>query len=277
MNKTWLRAAGALVAASVAGSAFATVAYQADFSSFAAGNLVGQDGWAQAGTAATLPLQVSGGRVVLPGLAVSSGDNQDARRTFTPITSVDGESVYLGVTINVNSVLAPNTSTSGSSFLLALNTTDVGAFTNLRVVTRQGTAPNTFQFGIRSTGQSGNVFTFGGDLPLNSDLNLLLAWDFFAGAQNDEIAAWVNPSANDRGSNIPYVTGAQGNLTGDAPGFGGLQFSQFTNATTTQTGATIGRAIVATTFEEAQSYVPTPGAAVLLGLGGLVAARRRRA
>jgi hypothetical protein len=277
MSKTWLRAAGALVAASVAGSAFATVAYQADFSSFAGGNLVGQDGWAQAGASALLPLQVSGGRMVLPGLPTGSGDNQDARRTFTPITSMDGESLYVGMTINVDTVLAPNTSTSGSSFLFALNTTDAGAFTNLRLVTRQGTAPGTFQFGIRSTGQSGNVFTFGGDLPLNVDLALVLAWDFFAGTVNDEIAAWVNPLANDRGSNLPYVTGVQSNATGDAPGFGGIQFSQFTSSTISQTGATIGRAIVATTFEETQSYVPTPGAAALLGLGGLMAARRRRA
>lgn len=277
MNKALLHAAGVLVAASVAGSAFATVAYQADFSTLSSGNLVGQDGWAQAGASALLPIQVSGGRLVLPGLPTASGDNQDVRRAFTPITSVDGESVYLGVTINVDTVLAPNSSASGSSFLLALNTTDAGAFTNLRVATRQGTAPNTFQIGIRSTGQSGNVFTFGGDLPLSTDLALLLAWDFFAGAQNDEVAAWVNPIANDRGSNIPYVTGVQANLTGDAPGFAGVQISQFTNATTTQTGATFGRLIVATTFEETASYVPTPGAAALLGLGGMLVARRRRA
>ncbi len=270
------RAFTAAAAVMVAGQAFAGVAFQADFASYTPGNLVGQDSWAQSGASATNPIQVSGGRVMLPGLPTGSGDGQDARRFFTPVLSVPDTSVYAGMEITVTSVLAPNTSVTGSSFLFALNTSDAGAFANVRVVTRQGTAPGTFQFGIRPTGQSGNSFVFGGNLPLSTSLNLVIAWDFVDDIQNDVVMAWVNPASGIRASNAAYLVNGQSNVSGDAPGFGGITFSQFTNATTTQAGASIGRVIVATEFAEVQGYVPAPGAAGVLALAGLFAARRRR-
>ena len=270
------RAFTVTAAVMVAGQAFAGVAFQADFASYAPGNLVGQDSWAQSGASATNPIQVSGGRVMLPGLPTGSGDGQDARRSFSPVLSVPDTSVYAGMEITVTSVLAPNTSVTGSSFLFALNTSDAGAFANVRVVTRQGTAPGTFQFGIRPTGQSGNSFVFGGNLPLSTSLNLVIAWDFVDDIQNDVVMAWVNPASGIRASNAAYLVNGQSNVSGDAPGFGGITFSQFTNATTTQTGASIGRVIVATEFAEVQGYVPAPGAAGVLALAGLFAARRRR-
>lgn len=270
------RAFTVTAAVMVAGQAFAGVAFQADFASYAPGNLVGQDSWAQSGASATNPIQVSGGRVMLPGLPTGSGDGQDARRSFSPVLSVPDTSVYAGMEITVTSVLAPNSSVTGSSFLFALNTSDAGAFANVRVVTRQGTAPGTFQFGIRPTGQSGNSFVFGGDLPLSTSLNLVIAWDFVDDIQNDVVMAWVNPASGIRASNAAYLVNGQSNVSGDAPGFGGITFSQFTNATTTQTGASIGRVIVATEFAEVQGYVPAPGAAGVLALAGLFAARRRR-
>ena len=225
------RAFTAAAAVMVAGQAFAGVAFQADFASYTPGNLVGQDSWAQSGASATNPIQVSGGRVMLPGLPTGSGDGQDARRFFAPVLSVPDTSVYAGMEITVTSVLAPNTSVTGSSFLFALNTSDASAFANVRVVTRQGTAPGTFQFGIRPTGQSGNSFVFGGDLPLSTSLNLVIAWDFVDDIQNDVVMAWVNPASGIRASNAAYLVNGQSNVSGDAPGFGGITFSQFTTTT----------------------------------------------
>lgn len=265
---------GGIAVALIAGTASASVQFQSDFSTFNNGDLVGQGGWSQLGASSTNPLQVGNGRVIVPGLGTGNGDGQDAIRSFGPVSAVDNTSIYAALTLNVNTVLAPNTSTSGSSYLLALQS---NGFANFRVSTRQGTTPGTFQIGIRPTGQSGNTFVFGGDLPLNTDLSLVLAWNFVAGAQNDVTAAYVNPTSLDEGDNSAYAVNTQANASGDATSFDGLLISQFTSATsTTQTGATIGKVIVTDDFGEAVSYIPTPGSAVLLGLGGLVASRRRR-
>src|SRR4051812_5640552 len=51
------------------------------FSGYANGNLVGQNGWNQLGGASTLPIQVSGGQVVIPG--GQSADNQDGWKDHT--------------------------------------------------------------------------------------------------------------------------------------------------------------------------------------------------
>src|SRR5215470_16303658 len=123
----------------------ASTVLQADFSTYSNGDLNGQNGWAQFGAASTLPIQVAGGQVVVPVLPVNSGDNQDVSHAFGPVMSVGGTSLYAGAAITVNGTLASNSSTSGTSFLLALLTTDSPTpFGNLRLVTRQGTAPNTF-------------------------------------------------------------------------------------------------------------------------------------
>lgn len=276
MNKAVM--SGAMGAAMVfVATAHATVAFQSDFSTFANGNLVGQNSWTQYGAATINPLQVNNGQVIVPGLPTGSGDRQDAQRTFTAIPNTANTTIYAGATLTVDSVLAPNTSTVGSSFFMALATTDAGAFSNFRVVARQGTAAGTYQIGIRPTGQSGNTFTFGSDLTLGTPINIVLAWDFIAGTQNDEIFAYVNPTSLDRNMNSAYATGVQANATGDAPGFGSFVISQFTNATTSQAGVTFSRATVATEFSEVASFVPAPGAFGVMVGAGLVAARRRRA
>ncbi len=68
--KRCARCASALVALTVvalANPAQATIYLSDDFSTFTSGDLVGQNGWTQLPTSATLPLQVTGGKVVIPG------------------------------------------------------------------------------------------------------------------------------------------------------------------------------------------------------------------
>lgn len=269
-----VRASFALAAA-IAAPAFATVSYQTDFQTYATGNLVGQNGWQQVPGSGILPIQVNAGKlVVVPALGTNSGDGEDAFHAFTPISASAGTSVFVGATINVNRTDALNSSNTGTSYVLALNTTD--PFANLRVVTRQGTAPGTFQFGIRPTGQSGNNFAWGANLSLNTTYNLVLAWNFVSGAQNDTIRAWINPVGSNPASNPAYASNTQNNATGDAAGFGSIVISQFTSGSIPQTGATFGRLIVANNFGEVTGFVPTPATAALMALGGLAAARRRR-
>lgn len=269
-----VRASFALAAAAMAVPALAATQFSADFGSYANGNLVGQGGWAQSGASATAPLQVASGKVVLPGFPASASntDNQDAIASFAAVPNTAGTSLYLGATITVNTAYAPNT-TVGSSFLLALNTTD--PFSNLRVVTRLGSSAGTFQLGFRATGQAANQPVWTGNLTYGTAYNFVFAWNFVAGAQNDTLAGYLNP-VGPIGSNVPFATTTQSNATGDAPGFNGVIISQFANATTSQSDARIGRVIVANTFAEAASFVPAPGTAALMGLGLVAAGRRRR-
>lgn len=269
----FVRSAFALVVAASAVPALATVQTSADFSTYANGNLVGQNGWAQQGTSVLNPLQVTNGQVVIPGLAAGAGntDNQDAVRAFSPVLSGNGNSVFVGASITVNAAFAPN-STVGSAFILALNSTDATPFQNLRLVARQGTEANTFQFGLRATGQSQNQPFFTNNLSFGTTYNLVLAYNFVTGSLNDTVAGFVSTATPTAGSQWGSSTlGA-----GEAPGFQGLVISQFANTTQSQTGLTIGRLVVADTFAEAAGFVPTPGTAALVGLAGLAAARRRR-
>src|SRR5438874_4567037 len=78
----------------IASPARAQVTYLNDtFSTFAPGNLVGQNGWTQLGAVATLPIQVSGGQVVIP--ASQTADNQDAwKNTSAADLSLTGTTSY---------------------------------------------------------------------------------------------------------------------------------------------------------------------------------------
>lgn len=270
-----VRASFALAAAAVAVPAFATTQLSSDFSTFANGNLVGQGGWVQQGTPAINPLQVSGGKVVIPGLPAnaSNTDNQDARAAFSSnVLSGNGNSIYVGATITVNAVFAPNT-TVGAAFILALNTTDASPFQNLRLTTRRGTVADTFQFGVRASGQAANQPFWTADLAIGGTYDLILAYNFVAGG-NDSIAGYLSPAAT-IGASTPWGTASVS--TGEAPGFQAAVISQFANATTSQSDVAIGRVIVADTFAEAAAFVPTPGTVALLAFGGIAAARRRRA
>src|SRR5882762_3933456 len=76
-----------------------------NFSTYASGNLVGQNGWSQLGANANLPLQVSGGQVVIPG--AQSADNQDAWKDNTagvvPAPASGTTSIFYGLDLTVQS------------------------------------------------------------------------------------------------------------------------------------------------------------------------------
>ncbi len=86
-----------------------------DFSTFAADNLVGQQSWTQLPSISTVPLQVSGGQVVIP--FGQSVDNQDAYKNFTT-TNI---TVFYGITLIVSN--APVT--SSPSYFTAMYTSVV--------------------------------------------------------------------------------------------------------------------------------------------------------
>jgi hypothetical protein len=122
-----------------------------DFTTFATGNLVGQQGWTQnSSSSTTLPIQVSGGKVVIPGDQM--GDNQDAYKNFV---QTQNTSVFAGMIISVSSAAATNLQ---PAYVVALanftNGVQGASFANYRLSAQDADGQGTvaFRFSGRTTG-----------------------------------------------------------------------------------------------------------------------------
>jgi hypothetical protein len=121
-----------------------------------------------------------------------------------------------------------------------------------------------------TAGVPGFRFTTPVALPASSPVGITLNWQINTGAgfvNTDTLTTAVRAS-------VPLAVGT--NLNGTSPNFG-----FFRNASGQTNGnflPTDGRSVGANSAISLRLYtVPTPGAAALLGLGGLLASRRRRA
>jgi hypothetical protein len=143
--------------------------------------------------------------------------------------------------------------------------------TNWPDATIAGTAPTPTQLnnigrGVIANQQGPTIFNPGtGEFIPNS------AW--VAGTQNLVIfrgAITLSSAAGERTLNISSAAGSQDRVGGT----GANRDDRFMTWITTSTGTTTRVGVV---VEGASIAIPTPGALALVGLGGLVAARRRRA
>jgi MYXO-CTERM domain-containing protein len=250
-----------VVAATV--SAQASVLAFADFSTYADGNLVGQNGWQQYSSQTTAPIQVSNGVVSWAG--ESTVNNQDAMLAFAEqVTQPATGSTIL----NFDMVLSVASAGANPSYFAALNTTTgtstSGNFQNVRMVAQS--SGSGFVFGTRVNGQSGypfaygtTVLNFGQTYALRAEVNLV------AGNANDFINLYVG---NDFSSMSLYATASYSTGTVSDISVGAILLSQFGSASTFESGISMQSIGV--------SVVPAPGAVALLGVAGLVGSRRRR-
>lgn len=247
-----------------ASAAPASLLLNEDFSTYGDGNLVGQNGWIQEAASSTLPIQVTGGQVVIPGLNTGGGDNQDASKAFSSVVTppaVGTTSVYVGLDLTVTSAA------TNPSYFFAM-AQDSADFDNARVTARAN-AGGGFDFGARVTGQGGHPFSYGTTgLSLNTPYTLVLRFDLVSDVTNDAITAWVDPLSELQ----PAYFTAGGSAT-DPLGYGIAILSQFSSATVGQDGVNIKAIRVATTFGE---VVPEPGTLSLLVVGAIALSRRRR-
>jgi hypothetical protein len=247
-----------------------------NFSSYANGNLVGQNGWTQLPSSATLPIQVSAGKVVIPG-GQAAADNQDAWIDSSPnLVAAPGAgttSIYYGLDMSVQSAptLGSGGITAPSYFAALYNAAGGGGFANERLTAQDNSAnvPNTYLLGARITGQAGDPFSYG-TLPLtyNTPYTVVVEADMVAPtANNDTLEIYVNGAL--------YLNHSIG--TGSDPtGIGSFVFSQFSSATVGNVGVTIGAVRIADNLAEAAG-VPEPSTILLSGLAllGLIPAVRR--
>jgi hypothetical protein len=254
-----------------------------DFSTYANGDLVGQNGWAQFGTTATAPLQVSGGAVRLP---TATADQQDAVLSFANQISapLEGSStLYFAVQVSV-------TSTGANPSYFAALTTLTGSstasnFANARLATRLNAETSLPTFGTRVTGQAGYPFAYGADRAFTTTYNLIAEINLVAGAQNDTIRLFVQPTNTALDLTSVYATSVYGSGTATDPTFGGLVLSQFASTTVQQSEVSVFRALVTQDLADVEAFalgaIPEPSAAAsLAGLAALAAfalSRSRRA
>ena len=245
----------------------ADILASADFSGYADGNLVSQNGWLQYNTQTTSPLTVVGGRVVFASTGNTATNNQDAMLAFS--SQINQPTV--GTTIlNFDLVLSIATAGTSPSYFAALNTltttTTAGNFQNARLVAQS--SGSGFVFGARVNGQGGYPFAYGTNvLNFNQDYALRAEINMVAGNANDFIRLYVGPDFNNLSL---HATAAYSSGTVSDPSFGAMLISQFSSTTAFGSGVSIRSMSV--------TAVPEPGT---LGLAGLVcvagmAFRRRR-
>src|SRR5689334_2031711 len=148
--------------ATLLSQAHASMLINDNFSTFSNGNLVGQNGWTQLGfTATTLPLQVSGGKVVIPG--AQSADNQDAWKNLSggvvspPVSGTTSICYGLDLTVQSAPVTGPGDLNPSPSYFAALyNGASGTGFANERLTAKDNSAniPGTYLLGARITGQA---------------------------------------------------------------------------------------------------------------------------
>ena len=237
----------------------------ANFSSYADGALVGQNGWVQYNTQSANPLQVIGGRVTWTGNGNVSSNNQDAILSFGQVIGQPSEGTTV---LHFDMLLSISSAGSAPSYFAALNTLDTtstsGNFQNVRMVTQA--SGSGFVFGTRVNGQGGYPFAYGSTVldygttyALRAEINLV------AGNANDFIRLYVGESFGDMSlhATAAYTTGSVNDIS-----VGAMLLSQFSSSGAFESGVSMQSMSV--------YVVPAPGAIALLGAAGLVTRRRRR-
>ncbi len=250
-------AAGAVLA--ISGAAEAAVYFSTDFASgYSPGRLQGQNGWKSTYENIN-PIQVSAGRAVL------GQSGQDLYRNLdTPAPTTPGTTLYFSASLQVN------TASFGNYFLHVSDPAGTQSGFFGRVYAKSsGTG---FVFGIRANngaiGWGSQVLTF------NTDHQVVVAWDFIAGPENDTCALYVDPSSTERSALSAYATAAFNNaLNEPASQVAAINLRQGDSGSPTVLVSTLA---AGSTLEDV-GVVPSPGALALFSTAGLMVRRRRQA
>jgi len=245
MTRTKMIAALAVsAAAGFATTANAGSTLQNETFTYANGNLVGNGAWSAHSGAGAMPVQVTGGAAVL---THGSGSREDVNLPLGS-TLAAGQTFYAGFDFTST---GDATSVYFAHFMSTATT-----FTGRAFITGP-IAGGDYTIGISDT--SSISATWGTDLSFGTTYRAIISYDFDTRVSR----LWINAIAEGDTS----IAGAAGAASLAVNAFGLRQSAG---------GSTqlIDNLIIGDSFG---AVVPAPGALALLGLSGLVAARRRRA
>ena len=249
-------AVGAVI--TICGAAEAAVYFSTDFGSgYSPGNLRGQNGW-KSTYENTNPIQINGGRAVL-----GSG-GQDLYRSFlTPVPTTPGTTLYFSATLQLTAA-----TTWADYFLHVSDPAGTQSRFFGRVYAKSsGTG---FVFGLRAN--NGSVAWGSQVLNFSTDYQVVVAWDFVAGLDNDTFALFVDPSSTERSALSAYAAAAfDGALDEPSSQVAAINLRQGDIGSPTVLVSTLA---AGSTLADA-GVIPAPGAIALLGVAGLMGRRRR--
>ena len=249
---TTMAVATIAIALAFSGNTKADIVYSTNFNAptYTDGGLIGQDAWLITGASTTNPINVA--NVGTDGNVTLTNNGQDVRRAYTNNLVADLSSISLSADVIVTAALA-----TGDYFMHLGNNSDT--IFQARVYAKSGTTAGTFQLAMgTSSGTAGLVY--GAELSLNSLFNIRAQYDIVSGLANDTGTLFVNGN-----SYIAALT------TGtDALSFASVSLRQGTAASAP---SVIVDNIVVTTVAIPE---PTTAGLGLIGLAGMMMARRRR-
>jgi hypothetical protein len=256
MKKSLLPLASFLTLATFSASSHAATYLNEDFSTYADGDLVGQNGWTLFGTPTTNPIQISDGNLVMSGNTI---DNQDAQKPFT-YTSSPGAKIFFGYQLQVT---GPGVNKTGfnSSYFTGLRD---GSFVDTRVAFLNIDGA-TYQVSARVNGEVANPFSSASEvLSFGSDtISIILGFTYADGVSltADTLSLWVNPTST---ADAPDLT-LTNSGTAISSSFSALVLSQYSFTS----DVAISKLAVADSLSEVFSVVavPEPGTVALLALG----------
>jgi MYXO-CTERM domain-containing protein len=246
LNTLSLLAVGAfaLVAASAANASFV---YSSSLKAppLTAGNLAGQDNWAvSSGTVNAVQVGSTGTTLVN-----GSGSREDLTHSLTQIGT--GQTYYVGFDVTISAAA----NLTSSTYFMAFNN-GTNYVTRIFVTSASG---SNFTFGL--SGNSSTVTAWGAGLTFGTTYRVVGSYD----QATKETKLWVSPTSSSSTS-ISSTSLTAVNVN-----------SILLRQDTGTASELLSNMVVATTFDEAATFpVPAPGALALLGVAGLVGARRRR-
>jgi len=256
-----------------------------NFSGFANGDLAGQNGWTAVTTTPT-GVQVVGGIATFQGGL--SSDMPDARYNFSStVPSTAGTSFYLGAAFRVTSI---DQASPGLSPIMSGQTTTGQVGPVLGVSAGSG-APGSFRFIARGgPSNSPNGITYALDSvnrPIGQTIRVVLAYDFVAGASNDVLRLYVNPTSPNRSDNTPaftltnFVSSGQDFSWQEFTGLTGVSLTPQGSFSSTSPGVEFDRLSASGDFTTLYNALPVPeptalAAVVVPVTWGIVRARRPR-